>query len=241
MDLRVNPIGSRPAAQRRVRLLLLALLLAGGGAGPAGAQEKGGAGVQKADGIAAIDAFIGQHKVDKADKDWKLKLAKPPKVAFDPARKLYWLLDTNVGSIKLLLYPDIAPMHVSSTIYLTRLGFYDGTPFHRVIPGFMAQGGDPLGVGRGGPGYQYDGEFGSSPKAKHRKAGILSMANAGPGTDGSQFFLTFQATPHLDGKHTVFGEVVEGDATLQELERRGSASGRPVEPLQIRKATIAAE
>jgi cyclophilin family peptidyl-prolyl cis-trans isomerase len=130
-------------------------------------------------------------------------------------------------------------MHVSSTIYLARTGFYDGLGFHRVIPGFMAQGGDPLGRGTGGPGYQYAGEF--DPKLKHDKGGLLSMANAGPGTDGSQFFLTFVATPWLDGKHTIFGEVVEGMGTLQELERRGSPSGQTKEKLEIRTARITVE
>jgi cyclophilin family peptidyl-prolyl cis-trans isomerase len=130
-------------------------------------------------------------------------------------------------------------MHVTSTIYLTRLGFYDGTIFHRVISGFMAQGGDPTGTGRGGPGYKYDGEF--SSKLKHERKGMLSMANAGPGTDGSQFFITFVATPHLDGRHTLFGEVVEGMGTLDELEKRGSPGGRPSERLEIRRATISVE
>ena len=103
-------------------------------------------------------------------------------------------------------------MHVTNFIYLTRLGFYDGLVFHRVIPSFMAQGGCPLGTGTGGPGYQFDGEF--EPEREARPAGgMLSMANAGPGTDGSQFFLTFVPTPWLDGKHTIFGEVVEGRRT----------------------------
>ena len=138
------------------------------------------------------------------------------------------------------LKPDVAPMHVTSTIYLTLLGFYDDVVFHRVITGFMAQGGDPTGTGTGGPGYQYDGEY--SPKAKHDKRGILSMANTGrPTTDGSQFFLTFGPTPHLDGKHTVFGEVVGGNSTLDRLEERGSGSGRTSEKLMIQKATVRVE
>ncbi len=183
--------------------------------------------------------FIAQSKIDKSQPGWKTKLPRPPKASFDPAQTYYWTLDTNVGNVKIKLLPQSAPMHVSSTIYLTELGFYDGVTFHRVIPGFMAQGGDPLGRGTGGPGYQYAGEF--DPKLKHDKGGKLSMANAGPGTDGSQFFLTFVATPWLDGKHTLFGEVVEGMGTLQELERRGSASGQTKEELVIRKARITVE
>ena len=127
-------------------------------------------------------------------------------------------------------------MHVSNFIYLARLGFYDDMPFHRVITGFMAQGGCPLGTGTGNPGYSFDGEFGGS--AKHDKAGRLSMANAGPGSDGSQFFLTFVPTPHLDGKHTIFGQVVEGMDTLKKLEAGGSQTGRTTEPLTMEKVTI---
>jgi cyclophilin family peptidyl-prolyl cis-trans isomerase len=130
-------------------------------------------------------------------------------------------------------------MHVSSTIYLARLGFYDGVIFHRVITGFMAQGGDPLGQGIGGPGYNYDGEF--SPSARHDRGDLLSMANAGPGTDGSQFFITFVPTPHLDDKHTIFGEVVEGMETVKQLEERGSSSGRTSEELLMRTTTISVE
>jgi cyclophilin family peptidyl-prolyl cis-trans isomerase len=189
--------------------------------------------------IDAIDAFIAEKNIDKSASGWKTKLPRPPKVGFDSSKAYYWNLETNVGSIKLKLMPDVAPMHVSSTIYLTRLGFYDGVPFHRVITGFMAQGGDPLGRGTGGPGYKYDGEFDS--KVRHDKPGILSMANAGPGTDGSQFFITFVKTPHLDGRHTIFGEVVEGMDTVKELEKNGSRSGRPSQPLQIESATITVE
>ncbi len=191
-------------------------------------------------GVEAIDAFIAEQSIDKSKPGWKTHLPRPPKVNFDPNKEYYWHVDTNVGAIKIKLLADEAPMHVSSTIYLARLGFYDGTKFHRVIPGFMAQGGDPLGTGTGGPGYKYAGEF--SGKSKHDKPGILSMANAGPRTDGSQFFLTFVATPHLDGKHTVFGEVTEGMATVKQLESRGSRGrGAPKEPLEIKVASILVE
>jgi cyclophilin family peptidyl-prolyl cis-trans isomerase len=189
--------------------------------------------------IAAIDEFIAQQGIDKSNDDWKTQLPKPPQVGFPSGETYYWVLNTNVGDIKVKLLPEVAPMHVSSTIYLTRLGFYDDTIFHRVIDGFMAQGGDPLGAGYGGPGYKYDGEF--SPDVRHDKPGILSMANAGPGTDGSQFFLTFVETPHLDGKHTIFGEVVEGMDTVQTLESKGSRSGKTSEPLLITTATIVVE
>ena len=189
--------------------------------------------------IAAIDAFIASEDVNKSSKNWKTSLSKPPQVEFSSDKTYFWNLKTNVGEIKVKLLPDVAPMHVSSTIYLTRLGFYDDIVFHRVIAGFMAQGGDPLGAGHGGPGYEYSGEFAAS--AKHDKPGILSMANAGPGTDGSQFFLTFVPTPHLDGKHSVFGEVVDGMDTVSALEARGSRSGKTSEHLEIETATISVE
>jgi peptidyl-prolyl cis-trans isomerase B (cyclophilin B) len=189
-------------------------------------------------GVAAIEKFIAEQKIVKQG-DWKSRLPRPPKVQFEKGKTIYWKLQTNVGELKIRLMPDVAPMHVSSTVYLTKLGFYDGVTFHRVIPRFMAQGGDPTGTGMGGPGYSYAGEF--DPKVKHDKPGMLSMANAGPGTDGSQFFITFVPTPHLDGKHTIFGEVVEGQGTLRELEARGSQSGRTSEKLVIERADIEVE
>ena len=189
--------------------------------------------------IAEMDAFIAKQNVDKTKSGWKTRLAKPPRLRFRKGTTYYWNLETTRGSIKVKLMPEVAPMHVSSTIYLTRLGFYDGTAFHRVIPGFMAQGGDPLGNGTGGPGYQYDGEFDRA--VKHDKPGLLSMANRGPGTDGSQFFLTFVKTPHLNGKHTIFGEVSGSMATVKALEQNGSRTGRPTKPMSIKRATITTE
>jgi len=190
-------------------------------------------------GITAIDAFIESQNIDSSASNWKTRLPKPPQVEFEDDKTYFWNLETNVGNMKIKLNPEVAPMHVSSTIYLTRLGFYDDVVFHRVITGFMAQGGDPLGRGTGGPGYKYDGEF--SPSVRHDRPGLLSMANAGPGTDGSQFFITFVPTPHLDGKHTLFGEVVEGTDTLNKLEAGGSRSGQTTEDLRIQKATIEVE
>jgi cyclophilin family peptidyl-prolyl cis-trans isomerase len=191
------------------------------------------------DAIAAIDAFIAEQKLDKSNTSWKSSLKAPPKQSFDAAKTYKWNLETNLGAVVVKLDPSVAPMHVTSTIYLTKLGFYDEVVFHRVITGFMAQGGDPTGTGGGGPGYKYEGEF--DPKVKHTKPGLLSMANAGPGTDGSQFFLTFVPTPWLDGKHTIFGEVVDGMDVVKELEKRGSRSGRPSEKLWIERATISVE
>ena len=190
--------------------------------------------------VASIDKFIADQKaagkINTEKKDWKTKLPKPSKATFDAKSEYFWIMETNKGTVKIKLMPDSAPMHVSSTIYLARLGFYDNLTFHRVITNFMAQGGCPLGAGTGGPGYQYDGEY--VKEVKHNKPGLLSMANAGPGTDGSQFFLTFVPTSWLDGKHTIFGEVVEGMDVVKKLEASGSESGRTKEALSIKKTTI---
>ena len=120
---------------------------------------------------------------------------------------LYALFDTDRGPIKLELYPDKAPLTVANFVNLAKRGFYDGLNFHRVIADFMVQGGCPEGSGRGGPGYRFEDEADNG--VRHER-GVLSMANAGPNTNGSQFFITHVATPWLDGKHTVFGKVVEG-------------------------------
>ena len=186
-----------------------------------------------------IDDFIAAENIDKEQPGWRENLNRPPQLTFDAEKTYKWLLETNQGPIVVRLMPDVAPMHVSSTVYLTQLGFYDGVVFHRVISGFMAQGGDPTGTGRGGPGYEYDGEF--DPETVHDRGGLLSMANAGPGTDGSQFFLTFEATSWLDGKHTIFGEVVDGTSTIEKLEALGSQGGDTSEHIEITKATIEVE
>ena len=184
--------------------------------------------------IMSIDAQIA--KVDKTKANWKTSLPKPAVATFDPAKTYYVRMVTTKGPILIKFLPKVAPMHVTNFIYLARLGFYDGLSVHRVIPGFMAQGGDPIGNGTGGPGYQFGSEF--DPSVKHDGPGKLSMANAGPGTDGSQFFLTFVPTPWLDGKHTIFGEVTDGMETLKKLEAAGSQSGATQEPLSIEKVTI---
>lgn len=189
------------------------------------------------DAVKKANKFITKQTIDKTDSTWKTKLSKPPLLTFAPDKDYFWELQTNQGNITIKLLADSAPMHVSSTIYLTELGFYDELTFHRVIPGFMAQGGDPTGTGAGNPGYKYDGEF--EGEIGHSEAGTLSMANAGPGTDGSQFFLTFIPTPFLDGKHTVFGKVVTDlDNSLTKIEALGSRNGRTKETVKIVKASI---
>ena len=186
--------------------------------------------------IKQVEQFVHQQNIDKAKQDWKTSLSQPAEFTFSQDKTYLWNLTTSKGDIVIELMPDVAPMHVSSTLYLTTLGFYDNTIFHRIIPGFMAQGGDPTGTGRGNPGYKYAGEF--SDKFKHTQGGLLSMANSGPNTDGSQFFLTFTATPWLDGKHTIFGKVIQGMDVLESIESIGSRSGKTSEAVSIITATI---
>ncbi|MEH6611349.1 MAG: peptidylprolyl isomerase [Halioglobus sp.] len=178
-------------------------------------------------------------QIDKSNPNWKENLELPTLYSFEPGKNYYWDMQTNKGEMTFKLYHESAPMHATSTIFLTESGFYDDVVFHRIIPGFMAQGGDPTGTGRSGPGYKYDGEFDGS--TSHTRSGLLSMANAGPGTDGSQFFITFVPTAFLDGKHTIFGELVTGEATLKQLEEFGSRSGATSERIVIEKATIRIE
>lgn len=149
-------------------------------------------------------------------------------------------IDTTAGPMVVELFENEAPNAVANFVSLVEKGFYDGTPFHRVIPGFMAQGGDPTGTGTGGPGYQIACEC-ENPEARKHFRGTLSMAHAGKDTGGSQFFLTFKPTEHLDGKHTVFGRVIEGDAVLAKLARTQDSQGQPVpgvQPDRIKKAEV---
>ena len=126
------------------------------------------------------------------------------------------VFDTTRGTIRLKLHADATPLTVANFVNLANRGYYNGLSFHCVIPDFMIQGGCPQGSGTGGPGYRFGDEF--APGLKHNKPGILSMANAGPGTNGSQFFITHLPTPHLDGKHSVFGEVTEGQNVVNMIK-----------------------
>ena len=226
-------------------LLLLACPLASqhGGKGRTGAPakpvppRKDDAKTAKDPAIVAIDKFR-KAKARTGAKDWRTRLPAPPKQEFDPARQYRWHLETSVGPLVVTLLPEAAPMHVTSVIYLARCGFYDGLEFPRVIKGFMAQGGSPTNDQSGDAGYRMDGEFLTGQK--HDRAGALSAANAGPGTDGSQFFLTFAPAAHLDGKHTVHGFVTEGLETLQAIDARGGEgeAGVPTEKVTILRTWI---
>jgi peptidyl-prolyl cis-trans isomerase A (cyclophilin A) len=158
------------------------------------------------------------------------------------ANHIYAVFDTTEGTFKIELFAAQAPRTVENFVSLaegTKTGkpFYDGTIFHRVIPDFMIQGGDPQGTGRGGPGYNFADEF--HKELKHSKAGILSMANAGPNTNGSQFFITVAATPFLDNRHSVFGEVTEGYDVVKKISQAPrNAQDRPVKEVRVKSVKI---
>jgi len=214
---------------------LSALLALGASAGAEESQESKAA----ATATDELKSYIAKQAIDTTQPGWRTRLPKFPALTFDLARTYSITFDTSKGSLTVKLFADSAPAHAANFLYLATLGFFDGLTFHRVIPGFMAQGGCPLGVGSGSPGYRFAGEF--TGKEKHDRPGLLSMANAGPGTDGSQFFLTFVPAPWLDGKHTIFGEVVSGSDTLKALEHFVIHDAGPTEKLTITKATVSIE
>ncbi len=148
-----------------------------------------------------------------ATKKWKAA----PSMQIETDKTYRVVIETDRGKIQLDLYPQHAPQTVNNFVFLVREGFYDGTKFHRVISNFMIQGGDPTGTGRGGPGYTFGDETYDNP-LRHEE-GVISMANAGPNTNGSQFFITHGPQPHLDGRHTVFGRVVEGQDVVNAIRQ----------------------
>jgi peptidyl-prolyl cis-trans isomerase B (cyclophilin B) len=153
------------------------------------------------------------RRIEMAEKQWSA----PPALDIDATKNYQVSIETNRGTIELELYPQHAPQTVNNFVFLARQGYYDGVKFHRVIDDFMIQTGDPTGTGRGGPGYQFADECKGNPLKHERK--VISMANAGPNTNGSQFFITHIATPHLNGKHTVFGKVTKGAEVVDSIEQ----------------------
>lgn len=148
-----------------------------------------------------------------------------PAMQIDPAKQYIAIMHTEKGDIQFELFAAQAPKTVNNFVFLAREGFYNDTTFHRVIPDFMVQGGDPKGTGTGGPGYKFADESGALA-LKHDRPGILSMANAGPNTNGSQFFITHGPTPHLNGKHGVFGQVIKGMEVVNSIRVRDPGRDR---------------
>jgi peptidyl-prolyl cis-trans isomerase B (cyclophilin B) len=145
--------------------------------------------------------------------EWK----SPPEMQIDPVKTYKAVIETSRGVMELELYPQHAPKTVNNFVFLAREGFYDDVSFHRVISNFMIQGGDPTGTGRGGPGYRFEDEVKENP-LKH-ETGVISMANSGPNTNGSQFFITHSPQPHLNGRYTVFGKVVRGQGVVDAIQQ----------------------
>ena len=174
----------------------------------------------------------GSSMANKPASGMRKQYTSPPPMTIDPMGSYTATIRTNKGNIVVELLPGPAPKTVNNFVFLANEGFYDGTIFHRVIPDFMIQGGDPTGTGTSGPGYKFEDEI--NPMFVFDRAGILAMANAGPNTNGSQFFITTVATPHLNGAHTIFGRVVEGQTVTEAISvvPRG-AGDKPNSPVII--------
>ena len=155
--------------------------------------------------------------------------SEPPPMQIDPAKQYTAVIETDRGTVEVALSPEHAPKTVNNFVFLAREGFYDDVTFHRVVPNFMIQGGDPTGTGRGGPGYRFEDETVGNP-LRH-EAGVISMANAGPNTNGSQFFITHEPQPHLNGRHTVFGKVTRGKEVVDAIEQ-----GDRIRKVEIKEA-----
>ena len=161
----------------------------------------------------------------------------PPEMIIDTSKKYTAVMETVKGTMVIELFAADVPKTVNNFVFLAKQGYYDGTTFHRVIPGFMAQGGDPTGTGRGGPGYKFEDEFTSHG----HEAGTLSMANAGPNTNGSQFFICYAPQHGLDGRHSVFGQLTEGMDVLENITPRDPTNNPQFEGDKIIRVTITEE
>ena len=185
---------------------------------------------------ASADAAEMATEEVSADAPAKKRYDAPPPMTIDASKAYTAVLKTSLGEITAELYAKDAPLTVNNFVFLAGEGFYDGTIFHRIIDDFMMQGGDPLGTGTGGPGYQFANETKSTLK---HAAFTLSMANSGPNTNGSQFFITEKAQPSLDGSYNVFGRVTAGqDVVLKATSTKTDASDRPVTPVVLESVTI---
>lgn len=226
------PKPNRATAVRFVSLLLLALLIAACGNSaaetPATAESAAPAAVEApAATDTPVPAPAAAVPVQPAGSGAAAQLqpearngmyAAPPEMSIDPSKVYYATLKTEKGDIRVQLFADRAPLTVNNFVFLAREGFYDNTTFHRVLDGFMAQAGDPTGTGAGGPGYQFQDEF--APSLGFDRPNLLAMANSGPGTNGSQFFITFAPTDWLNNLHTIFGEMISGQEALDQITRR---------------------
>ena len=184
-------------------------------------------------GVTLLSASCGQAP-EPAPAPKPKTYSSPPPMVIDTSKQYIATIETEKGNLVLELFAKDVPVTVNNFVFLAREGFYDGSTFHRVIPGFMAQGGDPTGTGRGGPGYTFKDEF-----TKHTHiAGTLSMANAGPNTNGSQFFITYAPQHPLDSKHSVFGQLIAGMDVLEKLTPRDPSQNPKFEGDKIIRIVI---
>ena len=175
-------------------------------------------------------------EVPKANSEEKPMFDEPPKMEIDQNAEYTAIMETSCGTIELELFAKETPITVNNFVFLSRQGFYDGLGFHRVVPDFVIQGGDPTGDGTGGPGYQFQNE--EVEGLDFDRPGLLAMANSGPDTNGSQFFITTVPTPNLNEGYTLFGEVKKGFDVVQKIESFGTGDGPPTQPVFIEKVTI---
>lgn len=216
----------------------LGLLIAGAVVGDAPGQVVNGE--VEASALDQVQNYIarqtGQGSINRTNEQWRMNLPRFPEVEYR-GDTIYLHLETDRGDVKIRSLPEAAPNHVANLLYLVDLKFYDGMAFQYMLSGERVQTGCPIGDGHGTPGYTFAGELGSG--LKHDRAGLLSMMNTGRGSDGSQFFITLGAMPWMDGKHTIFGEVVEGMDTLHAIGKSGVPRlGIPKEKIHIKKAWI---
>jgi cyclophilin family peptidyl-prolyl cis-trans isomerase len=176
------------------------------------------------------------HEVPESADEEKEMYDKAPDMQIDESAKYTATMQTSCGTIEMELYADQTPITVNSFVFLAREGFFDGLTFHRVVPGFVIQGGDPVGDGTGGPGYEFENE--EVDGLDFDRPGLLAMANSGPDTNGSQFFITLAETANLNEGYTLFGEVTDGMDAVEAIGALGSGDGPPSQPVYIEKVTI---
>ena len=256
-DRQLAKLAARRQAERRARqqrrarivgaitgLLVIGLAVAGFVVLTSGDDTKAGA--TPTPSSSASPAELCSSKVPKAASEEKPTFKEPPEMTIDPTATYTATMKTSCGTVEMELYPDVAPIGVNSFVFLARQGFYDGLTFHRIVAGFVVQGGDPAGDGTGGPGYEFENE--TSKKVTFDDAGILAYANSGVDTNGSQFFITLAATPALDptadASYTIFGKVTKGMDVIQKmgaLPTTADAQGEqsvPTQPVYIDSITI---
>ncbi|HYO09767.1 MAG TPA: peptidylprolyl isomerase [Tepidisphaeraceae bacterium] len=193
--------------------------------------------------VAAAVALVGcTLAVAQEAKKERKRYDAPPEMKIDPNKKYSATIDTDKGKVVVELFAKEAPKTVNNFVFLAREGFYDGIIFHRVIPDFMVQTGDPTGTGRGGPGYRFEDEVDPEKNPRKFQPGTLAMANAGPNTNGSQFFINEKGTPWLQGRHTVFGQVTEGQDVVHAIASADrDDNDRPKQQITIKSITIKEE